>query len=77
MTGAFAQQAKVLDRRFASNREGDDVVQLEEATCRWRRFYVALAYYHANKEEIEADLATEKLEAEKLQAEHQSSAKRG
>ena len=39
--------------------------------------YAALAYYHANKEEIEADLATEKLEAEKLQAEHQSSAKRG
>src|SRR5207245_11324111 len=30
----FAQQTKVLDRRFASNREGDDVVELEEAARR-------------------------------------------
>jgi len=70
VTGAFAQQAKVLDRRFASNREGDDVVQLEEATCRWRRFYVALAYYHANREAIEADSAAEDEAYERLMREH-------
>jgi uncharacterized protein (DUF433 family) len=29
--------------------------------------YTALAYYHANKEEIEADLAAEKQEAEQLE----------
>ena len=33
--------------------------------------YTALAYYHANREEIEADLAAEKLETEKLEHEHQ------
>jgi uncharacterized protein (DUF433 family) len=32
--------------------------------------YAALAYYHANKEEIEADLTAEKLEAEILEREH-------
>jgi uncharacterized protein (DUF433 family) len=33
--------------------------------------YAALAYYHANREEIEADLAAEKLEAERLEKEYQ------
>ncbi|MGQ9625857.1 MAG: DUF433 domain-containing protein [Anaerolineae bacterium] len=33
--------------------------------------YAALAYYHANREEIEADLASEKLEAERLEKEYQ------
>jgi uncharacterized protein (DUF433 family) len=31
--------------------------------------YTALAYYHANKEEIEADLAAEKEEATRLERE--------
>lgn len=30
--------------------------------------YTALAYYHANREEIEADLLAEKEEAERLEA---------
>src|SRR5439155_26363877 len=30
----FAQQTKVLDRRLAANREGDDVVEFEEAARR-------------------------------------------
>jgi uncharacterized protein (DUF433 family) len=30
--------------------------------------YAALAYYHANREEVDADLAAEKAEAEKLEA---------
>ncbi len=29
--------------------------------------YAALAYYHANRQEIEADLAAERLEAERLE----------
>jgi len=33
--------------------------------------YAALAYYHANREEIEADLMAEKLEAERLEKEYQ------
>lgn len=32
--------------------------------------YAALAYYHANCEEIEADIAAETLEAERLEREH-------
>lgn len=33
------------------------------------QIYVALAYYHANREEIEADLAAEKAESERLEQE--------
>ncbi|MGH8058034.1 MAG: DUF433 domain-containing protein [Candidatus Entotheonellia bacterium] len=33
--------------------------------------YTALAYYHANREEIEADLSAEKIEADRLKQEHQ------
>ncbi|MCZ7569438.1 MAG: DUF433 domain-containing protein [Ardenticatenaceae bacterium] len=33
--------------------------------------YAALAFYHANREEIEADLMAEKLEAERLEKEYQ------
>lgn len=33
------------------------------------RVYTALAYYHANKEEIEADLIAEKEEATRLERE--------
>ena len=33
--------------------------------------YTALAYYHANKEEVEADLAAEKAEADLLEREFQ------
>jgi len=32
--------------------------------------YAALAYYHANKEEIEKELADEKIEADRLEEEH-------
>lgn len=32
--------------------------------------YAALAYYHANREEIEADIAAEEDEAERLEREH-------
>ena len=32
--------------------------------------YAALAYYHANREEIEADIAAEETEAERLEREH-------
>jgi uncharacterized protein (DUF433 family) len=32
--------------------------------------YAALAYYHANREEIEADMAAEEAEAERLEREH-------
>jgi 23S rRNA G2069 N7-methylase RlmK/C1962 C5-methylase RlmI len=32
--------------------------------------YAALAYYHANREEIEADIAAEEAEAERLEQEH-------
>ena len=33
--------------------------------------YTALAYYHANREEVEADLAAERAEAELLEKEFQ------
>ena len=32
--------------------------------------HAALAYYHANREEIEADLADERTEADKLERQH-------
>ena len=32
--------------------------------------YAALAYYHANREEIEADLVAERLEAERLEKQY-------
>ncbi len=32
--------------------------------------YAALAFYHANKEEVEADLTAEKVEAERLERQH-------
>jgi len=32
--------------------------------------YAALAYYHANREEIEADIAAEEVEADRLEREH-------
>jgi uncharacterized protein (DUF433 family) len=35
--------------------------------------YTALAYYHANREEVEADLADERAEAELLEREFQRS----
>jgi uncharacterized protein (DUF433 family) len=33
--------------------------------------YTALAYYHANQEEIEVDLAAEKIEADRLEQKYQ------
>ncbi|HXH11861.1 MAG TPA: DUF433 domain-containing protein [Alphaproteobacteria bacterium] len=32
--------------------------------------YAALTYYHANREEIEADIAAEEAEADRLEREH-------
>jgi len=32
--------------------------------------HAALAYYHANREEIEADIMAEEVEADKLEREH-------
>jgi uncharacterized protein (DUF433 family) len=32
--------------------------------------YAALTYYHANREEIEADIAAEEAEADRLESEH-------
>jgi uncharacterized protein (DUF433 family) len=37
--------------------------------------YTALAYYHANRDEIEADMAAEEAEAERLEQEHYLSRK--
>jgi len=34
--------------------------------------YTALAHYHANRDEVEADLATEKREASSLEKEHEA-----
>ena len=34
--------------------------------------YAALAYYHANRESIDAELATQELEADRLEREHAS-----
>ncbi len=33
--------------------------------------YTALAYYHANREEIEADLVAERIEVDRLEQEYQ------
>jgi uncharacterized protein (DUF433 family) len=33
--------------------------------------YTALAYYHANREEIEVDVAAEKIEADRLEKKYQ------
>lgn len=38
--------------------------------------YTALAYYHANREEIEADLAAEQQEAERLEHAYQQTLRR-
>jgi uncharacterized protein (DUF433 family) len=34
--------------------------------------YAALAYYHANREEMDSDIAAEEAEASRLEAEHQA-----
>jgi uncharacterized protein (DUF433 family) len=38
--------------------------------------YTALAYYHANREEIEVDLAAEKIEADRLEQTYQQTLRR-
>jgi uncharacterized protein (DUF433 family) len=38
--------------------------------------YTALAYYHANREEIEVELAAEKIEADRLEQEYQQPLRR-
>ena len=42
--------------------------QIEHLTL--AQVYAALTYYHANRDEIEADLAQEEAEAERLEALH-------
>ena len=37
------------------------------------QIYAALAYYHANRDEIEADIAAEKTEVERLEQAHLAS----
>ncbi len=39
--------------------------------------YAALAFYHANKEEVEADLTAEKVEAERLERQHTQATRPG
>ncbi|YAF95087.1 MAG: DUF433 domain-containing protein [Nodularia sp. CChRGM 3473] len=36
------------------------------------QIYAALAYYHANRDEIDADIAAEEIEADRLEALHKS-----
>lgn len=38
--------------------------------------YAALAYYHANREEVEADLSAEEKEADQLEQEHRQAPRR-
>ncbi len=38
--------------------------------------YAALAYYHANRDEIEADLAADEAEADELERQHAERSKR-
>jgi uncharacterized protein (DUF433 family) len=38
--------------------------------------YTALAYYHANREELEAELAAEKIEVDRLEQEYQQTLRR-
>ena len=38
--------------------------------------HAALAYYHANRDEMDAEMATEKAEADRLEREHGESSKR-
>ena len=38
--------------------------------------YTALAYYHANREEIEVELSAEKIEADRLEQEYQQPLRR-
>ena len=40
------------------------------ATCHWRRFMAALAYYHANKAEIDADLEPDEHSYDALAEQH-------
>lgn len=44
------------------------VVEIPHLTL--AQVYAALAYYHANREEVEADITAEEVEAERLEREH-------
>ena len=39
----------------------------------WAQVYAALAYYHANRDEIEAEMAAEEAEYDRLAGEHRAS----
>lgn len=41
------------------------------------KVYAALAFYHANKEEVETDFTSEELEADRLEKEHAQATGRG
>ncbi len=44
------------------------VVEIPHLTL--AQVYAALAYYHANREEVEADITAEEVEVERLEREH-------
>lgn len=65
-TGVTVRQIAVLYKEGLSAEEiADEIPHLTLA-----QVYAALAYYHANRDEIEADLAAQ--EAERLEAEYRA-----
>ena len=45
-------------------------IAVEYSHLELAQVYAALAYYHANREEMEAQLAAEEVESERLEQEH-------
>lgn len=67
-TGVTVRRIAVLYKEGLSAEEiADEIPHLTLA-----QVYGALAYYHANKDEIEADLAAQEAEAERLEAEYRA-----
>ena len=48
-------------------------IAAEYAQLTLAQVHAALAYYHANREQMDAQMAAEKIEAERLQREHRAS----
>ena len=65
----------VTVRRIAADRKmglsAEEIVK-EIPHLTLAQVYAALAYYHANQDEIEADLAFQEAEAERLEAEYKA-----
>lgn len=67
-TGVTVRRIAVLYKEGLSAEEiADEIPHLTLA-----QVYAALAYYHANRDEIEADLAAQEAEAERLEAEYRA-----